>query len=161
MLFVEQADDNVTAATHPIIGDIQCSSTVEGKITNEGSSTTTVEGSVSALTFTSCTNGATVHTLKPGTLVVHTGTNQTSEGTVTSVGAQVTVEAFGFHCIFATGTGVDIGLLTSSEKTGSNATFDIEATIPRTEGRSGAFCGSSAQWTGQYKITKPNPLNIH
>jgi len=158
---IHAENENGHVTLHPIIGDIQCASTVEGKITNAGSSTTTVEGSVSSLLFVGCTNGATAHTIKGGSLILHTGTNQNTEGTVTSVGAEVTIEAFGFHCIFGTGTGVDIGLFTGSEKTGTNATFDIAATIPRIGGRSGAFCGSSAQWTGNYKITKPNPLNIH
>jgi len=146
------------ATLHPIIGDIQCNSTVQGKITSTGSSTTTTVGGIETLTFTGCTNGATVHTLKAGNLELHvTGTDV---GTVTSTGAEVTVEAFGFHCIFSTNA-TDIGTFTGSNKTGKAATLDIVATIPRTGGRSGAFCGSTAQWTGSYEITKPNPLNIH
>lgn len=71
----------------------------------------------------------------------------------------MTVEVSGFHCIYKTSS-TDIGTLTGSANTESNPTLDIEATIPRTGGRSGAFCGSTAKWTGSYKVTAPNPLNV-
>jgi hypothetical protein len=71
----------------------------------------------------------------------------------------VTVELLGLHCIFNT-SNTDIGTFTGSANAGANATLDIEATIPRTGGRSGAFCGSSAQWKGSYKVTSPKPLAV-
>ena len=84
----------------------------------------------------------------------------TNEGTITSTGAEITLEAFGCHCIFGTNA-TDLGKFTGSAKTGGAATLDAVATIPRTAGRSGAFCGSTAQLTGSAEVTKPNPLNIH
>jgi hypothetical protein len=145
---VAHSEGHVTL--HPIIGDIVCNGTIEGSITNAGSTTTTVVGSVpkTGLTWSNCTNNEDVTTLVGGTLELHT--INTSEGTVTSSGTEVTVEAYGFHCIFKTAS-TDIGTFTA--KSGADATFDIKATIPRTGGRSGAFCGSSAQWTGSYTVT--------
>jgi len=71
------------------------------------------------------------------------------------------VQAFGFHCIFGTGAGTDIGTVTTNTASGGAATLDIGATIPRTGGTSGVFCGSTAQWTGTYKTTVPATLIIH
>jgi hypothetical protein len=148
----------------PPFGAIECSqSTVSNKITNAGSSTTTVVGSVEALTFTLC--NATVSVLKKGTLEFHTetgteGTKNNNNGTLTSSGAEVTVEFLGTHCIFSTNN-TDLGTVTGSATTGGNATLHISASIPRTGGRSGIFCGSTAAWTGAYKVTSPTPLNIH
>lgn len=142
----------------PIIGKIECNSTVEGKTANEGSSTETVHGAITTLLFEPCTN-AVVKVINPGELIVHaigTGPN----GTLTSNGAEVTVEFSGFHCIFTTKE-TDIGTLTGSASTGKTATLDIVAEIERTGGRSGAFCGEKAKWTGFYEVTKPDPLNIH
>src|SRR5215207_4314852 len=66
------------------------------------------------------------------TLELHvSGTN---EGTITSTGAEITLEAFGCHCIFGTNA-TDLGKFTGSAKTGGAATLDAVATIPRTAGR--------------------------
>jgi len=90
-----------------------------------------------------------VTVITKGSLEIHTReTGVTESGTLTSSGSEVTVEFLGFHCIFKTSS-TDIGTLTAN---GGNATFDIAATIPRTGGRSGAFCGSTAQWTGSYSV---------
>jgi hypothetical protein len=43
----------------------------------------------------------------------------------------------------------------------SGAFSAISATIPRTGGSSGIFCGSTAAWTGAYKVMSPATLNIH
>ena len=148
-----------TTTLHPPIGDIECKeSAVEGTTSNTGSPTETVSGGITKLTFTTC--NAIVTVLAKGSLEIHTReTNGNGNGTLTSSGSEVTVEFAGFHCIFKTSS-TDIGTLTGSTATGGNATLDIEATIPRTGGRSGAFCGSTAQWTGSYKVTKPSFLNV-
>ncbi|HEX5526966.1 MAG TPA: hypothetical protein VFX44_07175 [Solirubrobacterales bacterium] len=162
---------------HPPIGDIECEeSTVSGKTSNEGSATETVQGSIESLTFSKC--NATVTVLVKGSLEIHTSyetvidevegrkvdtritkTVADSNGWLTGNGNEVTVEFLGFHCIFKT-NGTPLGKVTGSANTGGNATLDIEATIPRTGGRSGVFCGSEAQWTGSYKVTSPSVLNI-
>ncbi len=152
-----KAEAESTVTLHPPIGDITCTSSVaEGTVSNAGGSGVNVEGSLSKLTFSGC--NATVTVLKPGKLVAafSSGTN----AALTSKEAEVTVEFGGFHCIFNTGTtGTAIGTLTGSTATASTATFDISAKIPRTGGRSGAFCGSTAEWTGSYKVVTPDKLD--
>ena len=156
-LITAEAESKVVL--HPPFGSIECSkSHVEGKTNNAGSAAETVNGSISTLSFSEC--NATVTVLTKGALEIH-AISGTSDGTVTSNGTEVTVEYLGFHCIFKT-SNTDIGRLTGSNTTKTeHATFDISATIPRTGGRSGAFCGSTAQWTGAYKITTPTKLNVH
>jgi len=137
---------------HPPIGSINClKSHVGGKTTNAGGVGVNVTGNIESLSFTEC--NATVNVLANGTLTVaHTSG---SNGTLSSTGAEVTVVYLGFHCIFRTNN-TSLGTVTG----GTNATLDISATIPRTGGSSGAFCGSNAAWTGSYKVTTPSPLNI-
>lgn len=143
------------------IGEVKCSaSTVNGESTNVGSATETVKGNITTLTFTSC-NG-TVTVLKKGTLEVHTeGTSANGNGTLTSNGAEVTVELAGLHCIFST-SNTDIGKVTGTHE--GHVIIDAESdAIPRTGGRSGAFCGSSATWRAKYTVTElhwlPEPPN--
>ena len=150
------AENEGTVTLHPPIGDIECKkSSVSGKTTNAGGAGVEVKGSIEALSFTEC--NATVTVLAKGELAVK-GTGSTN-GSLSSTGTEVTVEFAGFHCIFKT-NGTGLGTVTGSTTTGGNATLDISATIPRTGGRSGAFCGSTAQWTGAYKVTSPSTLNI-
>lgn len=146
-----------TTTLHPPFGDITCSgSEVEGTTSNTGGATETVSGNISKLTFTGC--NATVTVITKGSLEIHETTSE-EDGTLTSNGSEVTVEFIGTHCIFKT-SNTDIGTVTGSGTTEGSATLDIAATIPRTGGRSGAFCGSTAQWTGSYKLTKPKWLGV-
>jgi hypothetical protein len=134
-------------------GNVECNSTVEGHTTNtEGSP----DGPISGLKWTNC-GVDVVTTLAAGTLSIES--TGSSNGTLTSTGAKVTVEHIGTHCIFET-INTTLGTLTGSNTTKSNATLDISATIPRIGGRSGIFCGSSAPWTGSYKFTTPSTLNV-
>ena len=150
------AENEGTVTLHPPIGDIECKkSSVSGKTSNAGGAGVEVEGAIEALSFTEC--NATVTVLAKGSLKIKgTGSNN---GSLTSSGTEVTVEFAGFHCIFKT-SNTGLGTVTGSATTGGNATLDISATIPRTGGRSGAFCGSTAQWTGAYKVTSPSTLNM-
>jgi hypothetical protein len=134
-------------------GNVECNSTVEGHTTTtgEGGTAGKADGPITALNWSNC-GSDTVTTLATGTLSVE------STGALTSTGAKVTVEHIGTHCIYET-SGTTIGTLTSANAE-RNATLDISATIPRVGGRSGAFCGSSAPWTGSYKFTKPTGLVI-
>jgi hypothetical protein len=156
-----KAENEGKVILDPPFGAIECSvSTVAGKVTNAGGKTGeevthTVSGSIETLTFSSC--NATVTVLKKGTLEIHSLGN--GNGTLTSSGAEVTVQFFGTHCIFATNN-TDLGTVTGSSTTGKTATLDISATIPRTGGSSGVFCGSTAAWTGAYEVTAPDPLFI-
>lgn len=134
---------------HPPFGDIECStSSIEGEIANAGGTGVTVSGALSAFTFASC--NATVTTLKKGTFSI-TSPNEGS-GTLTLEGFEITVEFIGTHCIFGGGASLSL-------KGGEMSSFGT-ATLSRTKGRSGVFCGSTAEWTVEYTITKPEPLYV-
>ncbi|HEY2717314.1 MAG TPA: hypothetical protein VGI73_13930 [Solirubrobacterales bacterium] len=137
------------------IGEVKCAkSTVEGNVESQGAEVT-VKGSITTLDFTEC-NG-TVTVVKNGTLEAHTDSaSADGNGILTSNGAEVTVELAGLHCIYST-SNTNLGTVTG----GSPAVFQAKsAAIPRTGGRSGAFCGSSATWTATYKVTTPSTLLI-
>ncbi|HET9396569.1 MAG TPA: hypothetical protein VFO36_10970 [Nitrospiraceae bacterium] len=160
-LITAEAETHVTL--HPPFGSITCAkSHVEGKTSNAGSATETVKGNISTLSFGEC--NATVTVLKAGSLEIHTdpeGQPANGNGILTSSGAEVTVVYLGFHCIFSTNNtniGTVTGYTNANTTSKEHATFDISATIPRTGGSSGAFCGSTAQWTGAYTITTPKKL---
>jgi hypothetical protein len=134
---------------------IKCeASTVSGKTENEGSSTTTVKGPISTLTFTKCNCPVTV--LKPGSLEIH-WISGTDNGTVTSSNAEVTVNCstiFGtVHCIYVTNS-TDLGTLTG----GTTATLTANASIPRVT--TNALCANLALWKAKYKVTKPDSLFV-
>ena len=136
------------------IGEVKCKeSTVAGSIGNAGGAEATVSGEITKLTFTNC--NATVEVKKAGTLEVHTeGASDNGNGTLTSNGAEVTTELAGIHCIFTT-SNTDIGTVAGTES--GAATFTAKsAAIPRTGGRSGAFCGSSASWNATYTMDEVN-----
>ncbi len=140
------------------LGNLECHSNISGKIGNSGSSTSTVSVTVESFTFSECNH--VLSALATGTIEIHTKTETVdSNGIVTWTGTELTSEEFGFHCIYTTNN-TQIGTLTGSTTTGGNATLDISATIPRTGGRSGSFCGTSAPWTGSYKFTTPSTLNV-
>ncbi len=139
------------------LGNVECHSTTHSTTVTTGSSTETPSGEGS-LSFTECNH--TVSVLKNGTLEIHTeGSTANHNGTLTSSGSEVTVEEFGFHCIYTTNN-TTIGTVTGSSTTGGKAKLDISATIPRTGGRSGGFCGGSAPWTGTYQVESPEWLDI-
>jgi hypothetical protein len=153
-----------TVTLDPIFGSITCTeSTVTGRASTGSSSTTVVSvnergeaAELEALTFGGC--NATITVEKKGSLEIHTRTaNADNNGTLTSKNAQIKIVFSGITCTATTAaTGTDIGTVTGSSTTSSTATLDIEATIPL----DGAFCGGSAQWTGNYKVTTPDFLNI-
>lgn len=146
-------------------------STVQGKITTSGGVATTVKGPIEELTFEECgTNDVKV--VQKGELIVHTEytkeangeelekTTNTGNGTLTSNGAEVTIEvtSLGISCIYTT-SNTPIGILTGSKNTGGTATLDINSSaIPRT-GHS-VFCGGSAKWTGSYEVKIPDYLDV-
>jgi hypothetical protein len=156
-----QAEAGQAITLHPPIGDIECKgSSYTAHTTNTGGTGTTVQASLTALTFSEC--NAEVVVLKQGGYIIHT-TNEIEganhNGTVTTTGTEVTIGFVGFHCIFTTSE-TDFGHLTGSTTTGGTPTFDLAASMPRTGGRSGVFCGSTAQVTGDYKITEPDWMDV-
>lgn len=134
--------------------EVSCEeSTVEGEFFGNGSTS----GTITELAFTDC-GVDTVTVLNEG----HGGTlSISSAGTVTSSGAEVTVQVhrtvFGFpvttHCEYVTNNTV-IGSLTE----GTEAILDVHGTIPKrtTDGA----CGTST-WEGTYQITEPHTLTVH
>jgi hypothetical protein len=139
-----------TALTGPF-GEIiaTCTeSTVEGGIANAGSTTESVSGNISKLTFTNCgTRTVTANSSTLGTLTV-SHIAGTDNGTVRSSDTTVTITNTPFGtCRYLTAN-TDIGTLTGTAKTSGAPTFDISATIPaETE-----FCPNGT-WEGSYKYT--------
>ncbi len=72
---------------------------------------------------------------------------------------RITLGYRGFHCIFET-KNTEIGVFTGANTTGYVATIDLNRTIPRGSGDSGAFCGSGAAWTGSYQVVTGLGLNL-
>jgi hypothetical protein len=145
---------------HPPFGEIKCNrATSEGTVTSAGSATTTPTGKTSFTEYKEC--NATVTVLKAGSGETHTaGASNNGNGLITSSGSEVTVGFFGTHCIFSTNN-TQVGEFTGSNNTGGTARFDIKATIPRTGGSSGVFCGSTAQMTGSVIMNSPDNLVVH
>ncbi|HEY6729844.1 MAG TPA: hypothetical protein VI039_02345 [Solirubrobacterales bacterium] len=142
---------------HGIV-DLTCSNSVlEGTLEQFGPSVT-AKGAVSVLSFTECNQHLT--TVASGTMELHATSG--GNGTLTSSGAKVTISfttIFGtVHCVFATNNTL-IGTLTGSKNTGGTATVDLNsAPIPV---ESGSFlCGSSAELTGNYKISTPDYVDV-
>jgi hypothetical protein len=135
-------------------------SIVAGELKNHGKDIT-ASGPITHLTFITC--NFPVKVLKTGTLEIHTeyvngqqSTTANGNGTLTSNGAEITIETSIANCIFVT-KNTDIGRVTGSDT--KHAVLDIEsAGIPR-EGHS-IFCGSSGTWTGSYTVTTPSTLYV-
>lgn len=110
---------------------------------------TSVTGPVTILSFTGCERTVTVH--KSGTLHVERIFGST-DGTVSSSGAEITVGSpFGtLNC--KTGSGVDIGRLTG--KASGNAEIDISAVL------NCGFLVPSATWKGSLRVTSPAGLGV-
>jgi hypothetical protein len=128
-------------------------STVEGTTEKDSSGDftgPTVGGAISGLTFKPCTREEVVVDTK-GSLSV-ASISGTTNGTVRSIGAKVTVPSpFGLlTCVTASGEGTDIGTLTGVAS--GQATMDISAALN---------CGSiTAKWTGTYVVTSPEGLGV-
>lgn len=136
-------------------GTISCKkSAFEGKI-----ETTTVgkaSGNLSSMSFAECTGGSPTAVAKPGSLEIEA--TSSGHGTVRSSGLEIIVHNTSVGtCVFKT-SNTDIGTLTDSSVTGTNATIDVEGQVSSSEPN--PFCGSTATWKGSYKVTTPNPLYV-
>jgi hypothetical protein len=134
-----------TCTESAVAGETTWVKHANGELTHEKYTGTKVGGPVSTLTFAKCTHTTTV--IARGNLFVHwtSGTN----GTVSSNGAEVTVQStfFGASAICKTGEGTNIGTLTGVSS--GSAIIDISAKIN---------CGilGSSSWTGTYEATGAN-----
>jgi hypothetical protein len=141
---------------------VECESTVSGEIDAIVNEIPT--GEIDALTFEECTNKRTVTVLDPGSFEIHTAEEGTSGiGTLTSSGAKVTVLAhlpfnITIHCIYTTNE-TDIGRVTDSANTGGTPKLHID-TAPIERESTDFGCGSTSEWTGSYKFTSPDFLEI-
>ena len=130
---------------------VECGhSEVDGKTSNAGGAGESVEGSITTLKFSEC--NMTVTTLKPGKLILHHTSG--SNGTVTSQGAEVTVDNHSISCTYGTPTATDIGTLLG----GSPAKLTASASLTRIAG--GFLCANPATWTATYTVTKPSSLLV-
>ncbi|MDQ3724915.1 MAG: hypothetical protein M3335_03315 [Actinomycetota bacterium] len=122
----------------------------DGKTSNQGSATETVEGNISSLSFREC--NMTVNVLTKGKLVFHhtSGAN----GTVTSEGKEVTIAFGSTSCAYGTPTATNIGTLSG----GNPAKLVTSATLTKISG--GFLCANPASWTATYTFSKPNPLEV-
>jgi hypothetical protein len=140
-----------------IVAEEKCpKQTTQGKTTNTGGATSTVEVKVEALTWTECTH--IINTLAPGALEIHY--TSAGNGTLTSKNAEWKwdlgqLDGTTIQCWYTTGTGTDIGTLKGGEK----ATIEVKAIMRKKEG-SALGCWEETEWTGTYEITTPAPLYV-
>lgn len=137
------------------IEDIECKKGgFEGKLTSEGSATTTVTVEKEELAFAECSCKVTV--FKPGSMEIHWIVD-TDDGTVTSTGTEVTTECFtvlgALHCTYNT-HGTHAGTLTG----GSEAILDFTAEGSRSSG--GFLCDQKPVFHATYRITAPKPIYV-
>jgi hypothetical protein len=136
---------SVLKSTGGSLEDTCSSSTVGGTITSQGENQNVV-GSISTLTFTTCT--------KPTAVLEQTGTLELEGTTVKAKGFRVTVEAVsGVSCVYSAGTGTTLGTFTG----GNPAIIHVNAVVNKS---SGSFlCPSDSLWEGTYTITGVGTLH--
>ena len=152
----------------------ECStSTVKGDITNTGSSTATVTGTITELTWGGPCTFPTV-TLHKGCLEVHKIAG-TSNGTVTSdpcdpvegkENTEVTINTFFFgSCIYGVAAGKSIGEITEGKyepkKEGEPTPphFTANAVATKLSGSNFA-CPETSKWTATYVLTSPEKTTL-
>ena len=150
---LEPGDSAILRDTGGLANDTCTSSHVHGTIEKDTTSGVHPSGALTELTFGGCSHTTTV--LAKGELEI-TNIAGTTDGTVTSRGARVTVKStvFGISCIANTGAGTIIGSLTGAKSATGHATMDINGVITLENG-----CGDST-WTGKYTVTSPTGLTV-
>jgi hypothetical protein len=126
---------------------VTCSeSTAKSTLKEPGSAATTVKSGVSTLVFAKCTNMAV--TLAGGSAELHwiPGTNN---GTLTTIGTEVTVNILGVSCIYGSGAGLDVGTTVG----GNPGSLTLNVVFPRIGGP--FVCPATARYTGKYTATSP------
>jgi len=130
---------------------IQCNhSEIDGKTTNSGGSSETVEITLYLVTVSDC--DSTIHFTKLGSWIIH-HTSGSDDATITSVGTEVTVSKAGTSCTYGTPTATNVGTLSG----GSPAAWGASASLTRVAG--GFLCANPASWTASYSMSTPNPLH--
>ncbi|MDQ2629689.1 MAG: hypothetical protein M3Y75_01755 [Actinomycetota bacterium] len=126
-----------------------CTESHLGGSTESPYSGKTVTAPLSGLSFSSCTRPVAVH--KMGTLHVEHIFGSTN-GTVSSSGAEVTVGSPVGTLNCKTEEGVDIGTLTGVKE--GHATIDIDTVLDC------GFLVHSATWKATYTVTSPTGLGV-
>lgn len=121
-------------------------SNVESTLENAGSSTTTVKSGISTLTLSGCTSVTKV--LAGGFAELH-WISGTDNGTLTTIGTEVTFLISGLSCIYGASTGVDVGTTLG----GNPGSLTINAVFPKVGG--GFLCPSDGIFQGKYVPTEP------
>ncbi|HEX5990723.1 MAG TPA: hypothetical protein VFY75_10995 [Solirubrobacterales bacterium] len=138
------------------IMQFECNFSMEGKIEVHGAGVTG-QGKATNYTYKECNSNIVIHTVKTGTLEIHSAGK--GVGTITSSGTEgrATLLSFGIECVYSTNN-TDLGVVTDSSITGGPATLDLSATVPRTGGS--AFCGTSATLTAAAVVNTPEEVFI-
>jgi hypothetical protein len=148
---------NTAALSDPFrISVNTCSeSTVHGETTTfTARGTGAIGGPIRTLTFSRCSyegpnrEGVVVH--RAGSLSVE-WISGTTNGTVRSSGAEVTVPSEAFGTVTCTTSNTDIGTLTGVRS--GQATFDIRGNLSCTKIGTGV-------WSGTYTVTTPEGLGV-
>ncbi|MGN6256701.1 MAG: hypothetical protein ACTHN3_02980 [Solirubrobacterales bacterium] len=149
-------------------GEVTCTkSTISGKTTSAGSSTTTVTGEITAVSFTGCTesvfhSSCTVTSENlPWKVEVHSSsTNGNGAMTAFSSGkgnpGAIVECSFFVNCTYST-TSATLSV------TGGNPAKVLASKVPLAATTSGTHttCPSNtATWTAEYEITTPKPLFV-
>jgi len=129
-------------------------STIKGEITNAGSSTTTVTGKITELTWKECTFPTS--TVLKGGFEIHKITG-TSNGTVTADGETTwtTNTIFFGSCVYGVPSGTSIGDITE----GKPSVLHVNAVMRKTEG-SNISCPETGIWTATYTLTEPSNTTL-
>lgn len=123
--------------------------TIKGKVGAETASATPV--GLSEWSWSSCTT--TTSTVAVGSLEVDL-IKGTHNGTVTGKGTEWKFTLAGVECTFGTGTGTDLGTLTS----GAGAVLDVNAVVNKTAGN--FLCPSTVVLEAQFVVTEPHALYV-
>lgn len=139
--------------TTPGVTLVTCTgSTIKGETTAQGSKGVAIPGTLLSLTFAGCAQTLTV--LAAGTFnILYAGPN--TNGTTTFKGTRFTVTSMGSSCVYTTGEGIHIAVMTSSPLT-TYPKVHVNATLSKEMG--GMLCPEDAVWQAAYQITSPKPL---
>lgn len=141
---------------HTAFTTSECEGTVEGKIESHGAGVTGA-GQATNFSYTNCNSSLTIETIEKGTIEIHSAGKGVGTITSSKTRARGIFHSVGVECVYET-SNTDIGVVTDSSITGSTATLDLSATIPRVGGS--FFCGSTAALTGVATVTTPDEIFI-
>jgi len=134
-------------------------SSFKAKVKQAGSVAETFVATIAASDFSwsGCVGSGSVVAVAGGELEIHRVLG-TQRGTITASGLDIKISSAFTSCTYTVPTKTDIGLLTPSLSSTSEATIEIEALLLKKEGALG--CVSDFRWLGVYRVTEPKPLYV-